>query len=846
MRLLPAIFPSKFLLINPHTTMKRAELLNLWVHCLVKLQKPQSQEGGYILVIIMGMVLVISGLFLTTSLTSKVDTASSRAVDQNTTGFYAAEAGLNLRAQTVRKTFEGYNRPTGDAPDNWAACRNGDSDGSGDFMCQNFDDRFQSIVDKANTTTLAQKLQYIPVSTFVTEDRSNPSNIRIPSGEAFAGLNAQEYRYDVTSVAFTQSSNAQPTAILKMAFKSRLVPLFQFAAFYENDLDFSRPAQMSLSGPIHSNSNLYLNSAQPVDIRGQLSSAGKMYRGEKATGQSCNPGNNPSYGGAFRVHDPVLDNGTAVADNLVAIPCNGTPRSEITTDAQHNNLYVGGTLVNNFNGQIRPGIDRLTVPPTSFLDAKLPDATDKYEYWNNADLRIALKLSNSDEAPVSIEVVDVSKNNLISATNTLNSSTCLPTSTTTTLALGADNGSGYSSGADPTANSTEITVANAANLSAGDPIRITRSSDSINDFDENVILSKNGNRLTLARPLGKQAINVAAGTVTVQKAVVWSSKTFYNYREKTLSPAASDTEKGRLIRMLNVDIQGLMTCASNLMGKSLNEASDGGLVWHFTVLGPNSETDITASGTPNNYGVRIYNGATLASTNGADPAIRGLTVVSDQAMYVRGDYNSNNKKPAAIMADSINVLSNRSPLSDRYTCQASGYDAIYNATNCNPAGITDVRSDRDASNTTINAAFLAGVDITGGVNGEPNNGSKSGGLNNYMRLHENWDGVTLQYRGSMVSLGRARRVNGLFGEVGWPYNVYTAPTRNWDYDTDFNTAEKLPPLTPRFVYLRQERFSRDYEQQAFRPLAQPSRLASLLPHQLVSVLATAAVPKFSF
>jgi Tfp pilus assembly protein PilX len=832
--------------------MKRSELLNLWIRCLVKLQNPQPQEGGYILVIIMGMVLVISGLFLTTSLTSKVDTASSRAVDQNTTGFYAAEAGLNLRAQEVRQTFEGYNRPTGTSPANWAACRNGDPDGSGDFACQNFDDRFQSIVDKANTTTLAQKLQYIPVSTFVTEDTANPANIRIPSGESFAGLNAQEYRYDVTSVAFTQGGTAQPTAILKMAFKSRLVPLFQFAAFYENDLDFSRPAQMSLSGPIHSNSNLYLNSAAPIDIRGQLSSAGKMYRGEKATGESCNPGSNPSFTGAFRVHDPVLNDGTAVADNLVAIPCNATPRSEITTDTQYNNLYVGGTFVNNFNGQIRPGIDKLTVPPISFLDAKLPDGSNSYEYWNKADLRIALKLSNTDEAPVSIEVVDVAKNSIVAATNTLNSSTCLPTSTTLLMGANASPGTGYNNALAPTVNSTIIRVTNASIFQVGDPIKF--SGAGADDFDENVITNVDvpNNRITLARPIGKTGFTFAPG-ITVQKAIVWSSKTFYNYREKVLANAAwSLHEKGRLIRMLNVDIQGLMTCASGLMGKPLNEASDGGLVWHLTVVGPNSETDITTGGTPNNYGVRVYNGTTLASTNGSDPAIKGLTVVSDQAMYVRGNYNSTDKKPAAIMADSLNVLSNSYPLDDSYACRPasateipysfnSGADAIYNADTCKPANIVRLYNGSDyqrlASDTTINAAFLAGVDITGNANGEPNDGSKSGGLNNYMRLHETWNGGrVLSYRGSMVSLGRARRVNGPFGEVGNGYNIYYAPTRNWDYDTDFNTAEKLPPLTPRFVYLRQERFSRDYEQQAVRPVIRPFSLASLLPQPLLSVL----------
>jgi len=41
--------------------------------------------------------------------------------------------------------------------------------------------------------------------------------------------------------------------------------------------------------------------------------------------------------------------------------------------------------------------------------------------------------------------------------------------------------------------------------------------------------------------------------------------------------------------------------------------------------------------------------------------------------------------------------------------------------------------------------------------------------------------------------------------------VYTAPNRDWDYDARFNQAQSLPPLSPRFVYLVQERFIRDFE-----------------------------------
>jgi hypothetical protein len=159
--------------------------------------------------------------------------------------------------------------------------------------------------------------------------------------------------------------------------------------------------------------------------------------------------------------------------------------------------------------------------------------------------------------------------------------------------------------------------------------------------------------------------------------------------------------------------------------------------------------------------------------------------VSDQAIYVQGDYNSVSKIPAAVMADSINVLSN---------AWADGNSA---------AAI----SSRVASSTIINSAFLAGTDSTGGVEGAGGqNGYYNGGLENYPRFHENWSGKVLTYRGSFVSLGTPLHVNGR-----WSAQSYNPPNRDWNYDTSFNNAANLPPITPRFVYLRQELFVRDFE-----------------------------------
>ena len=767
---------------------------------LVRLQRYRHQDEGFILFVVVAMVLILTSLLATYALVSKTETSSNKASVSSNTGFYTAEAGLNLRAKGIQDKFIGYNRPQGTSPASWKNCLNNSlPQGSGDFLC-------------TKTTFNNQNLL-----TYVIENPSNPISIIIGPGEPYAGLSAQEYRYDISSAAINPQN--LPTAILGMRFKSRLVPLFQFVAFYNNDLDFSIPPTMTLNGPIHTNGNMYLNAASGgniLTINGQVSTANLLYRGAKDTNASG------SCSGTVNIYNPL----TASPLN-----CSGGVRTAYNQSA-----------VGTWNQRILVGTEQLTVPTPDTLEP-----TAGKLYWDKADLRIVLKL-NASNNPIGIEVRNLDNSvNTTATTDLLNN---CPT-TSTPLQNEVDGTSNYET------TDTVLRVSSVNGFNNGDMVTVGT------DYDSNVIsIAPTANTITLKRQLGHsyQPSTVALATInTVRKAVVSTSDTFYNYREKTL-PATPNINDGKFIRMLNVDVRGLLDCAhsQNLMSKVLSEDSDGGLVWFVTVEGPNSNTDVTkvapftlpiTSNVPNNYGVRFYNGDYLYSAQPGAPEIRGLTIVSDQALYIRGDYNrrddpltpilTNNegdnpatvgiterKRPAAFLADTINVLSNNWRLDDTYS-------RTYNASNIptppvafpthptvspgtvyiDPATTPTIRP---AISTTINAAFLAGTEITGNVNGVSGQdlGLQSGGLNNYPRFHEYWGGTTFTYRGSFVSLNKPRRVNAPFcGSLSSNVrcNIYSPPTRNWDYDIDFNDAANLPPLTPRFVYLRQEVFSRDFE-----------------------------------
>jgi hypothetical protein len=173
-------------------------------------------------------------------------------------------------------------------------------------------------------------------------------------------------------------------------------------------------------------------------------------------------------------------------------------------------------------------------------------------------------------------------------------------------------------------------------------------------------------------------------------------------------------------------------------------------------------------------GIRIKNGSKIPAT--------GLTIASNNPVYIQGDFNTGGNPP-----------SNSGNPADAVTPQVSGYmrascsilaDAINilsNAWNDANAGTAP-----QASNTTINAAIVSGIVPTAPVGGD---GSYSGGAENFPRFLENWTGNSLTYYGSMVELYKSQQSTG-----EWTCcSVYSPPIRQWYFDNNFKT--KPPPGT---------------------------------------------------
>lgn len=242
--------------------------------------------------------------------------------------------------------------------------------------------------------------------------------------------------------------------------------------------------------------------------------------------------------------------------------------------------------------------------------------------------------------------------------------------------------------------------------------------------------------------------------------------TFYDYRES------------KTVQAVQVDVARLNAWLNN------SSATGGQQYDSLNNTGSTSKNHDISS-------IYVYNSAPDNSSslpavrlvNGQELPPDGLTVATPFPLYVKGNYNvttdgthysttlgnTTYTRPAALLGDAITVLSGN--WSDSY---GPGLGV----------------GSRNPVDTTINAATLEGI--------VPSNGSHySGGVENFLRLLENWSGHTLYYNGSIVVMFPSQ-----YATAPWSYGYYyTAPNRQWGFDNNFKNQNKLPPLTPEAKYI---------------------------------------------
>ncbi len=205
----------------------------------------------------------------------------------------------------------------------------------------------------------------------------------------------------------------------------------------------------------------------------------------------------------------------------------------------------------------------------------------------------------------------------------------------------------------------------------------------------------------------------------------------------------------------------------------------------------NNGSGVSTSKGHNIDGVYVYNSIPSASGSpGVLPAVRvvngqqlpypnGLTVATPFPIYVKGNFNTttNGVNFSTALGDVANTLP-AALMGDAITVQSANWNDTNNAN-------TSI-SSRNATATTINAATLEGIIPSDGTH-------YSGGVENFLRLLENWSGNTLSYNGSIVVLFQSQ-----YATSPWPGTgtVYNPPSRAWGFDVNFLQQGQLPPMTP--------------------------------------------------
>lgn len=257
--------------------------------------------------------------------------------------------------------------------------------------------------------------------------------------------------------------------------------------------------------------------------------------------------------------------------------------------------------------------------------------------------------------------------------------------------------------------------------------------------------------------------------------------------EDVINPSASNgSADGVLASAEDVNQNGsLEVYGKQNLGDGFISAAQGGDTANdnpMTRISPNRGRKNRVSGT--RHALKLVNGS-LGNLPTKPDGSGGFTVASENPVYVLGNYNANGggfgnpHAAAAVIADAVTLLSNNWRDWRSFNSPTSP-------------------GSRSATTTWYRMAVAAGKNLSfpKPIWGGPEDFGTDGGTHNFLRYLESWSGQTLNYQGSLASLFFSEYAVGIYKCCN---TVYSPPTRNYSFDTEFLDPAKLPPGTPRFT-----------------------------------------------
>ncbi|MBL8860720.1 MAG: hypothetical protein JNK02_01815 [Planctomycetes bacterium] len=178
-----------------------------------------------------------------------------------------------------------------------------------------------------------------------------------------AGIQTIETGYEIRATA---ESGRRPSQVFRV-MNSLATPLFQFAVFYDGDLEIQPGPSMSIFGRVHSNKNMHLGSNNTLRLNtNYVHAIGNIYR--------------------HRKDDPSLSQGTVVIREWVANPWNpAEPANYYTMWSQSQLAAMGISSQSGFDSNFITGWD--ADGNGWYFDAGdlLPFGPGALAYWDQPD-----------------------------------------------------------------------------------------------------------------------------------------------------------------------------------------------------------------------------------------------------------------------------------------------------------------------------------------------------------------------------------------------------------------------------------------------------------------------------
>lgn len=357
--------------------------------------RPQTPEsaGGYA----MAMVLVFLGLTMFV-LSGAMSWSSSIAfqTERNNTYFAAAAAAEAATESVLARISYDYQN-------------------SGETCVYAALDSYRTNVPSPSQNSYWSSFEFKDgggVTNRILVDRLSPTNF-VPLSSQYSGLNGIASTYRVIATARDSFGRQNVQAAVGQDLQLASIPIYQFAVFYNIDMEVNPGAAMTIKGRVHGNANIYLDTGSTLTFAGDVTASSAIVLDKK-------PGDPLTRSPGSTVFQKEHDSG--VAAMTLPIGTNNSPDAvhallEIPPSSESPYSLVGKQRFYN-KADLVLIVSNSTVTATSgaLVDGMATSIGDQWTYFMDTNVTFYNKREGKT---ILCDEIDVGKLITWSATNTL-------------------------------------------------------------------------------------------------------------------------------------------------------------------------------------------------------------------------------------------------------------------------------------------------------------------------------------------------------------------------------------------------------------------------------------------